>query len=249
MHYYQFNIGDYRRDTTHLTPIEHYIYRELIDWQYLDEVPISQSLDKILRKLKLTKLEENSLVNVLDEFFEKTEEGYVHHRIFDQINSFKALQDASSRGGKASAEKRKKSNGRLTVVEDPLKYPSTTPQPTNNHKPITNNHEKEIFKEKNAESFLKPEKQTLPDGWQPSPFTVETVQRQWPNVDLSESLASFIDYQQGKGVEIGHKGDWEKVFIGWCRNANRYKADKTVATPAKQHIVPAEKRKGGVVEL
>jgi hypothetical protein len=111
---------------------------------------------------------------------------------------------------------------------------------------------KEIFKEKNdvlLEKFQKPEKQTLPDGWQPSPFTVETIKRSWPNVDVSESLASFANYQQGKGVEIGHKGDWEKVFIFWCRNANRFKAEKTVATAAKQHIVPAEQRKGGVVEL
>ena len=37
MHYYKFNIADYRKDTGHLSTIEHGIYRQLIDWYYLDE--------------------------------------------------------------------------------------------------------------------------------------------------------------------------------------------------------------------
>ncbi|MER2164727.1 MAG: DUF1376 domain-containing protein, partial [Psychrobacter alimentarius] len=35
MHYYSFNIADYKKDTAHLKPMEHYIYRSLIDLYYL----------------------------------------------------------------------------------------------------------------------------------------------------------------------------------------------------------------------
>lgn len=47
MHYYQFNIADYRKDTVHLTRIEHSIYRDLIDWYYLEETPIPKECDHI----------------------------------------------------------------------------------------------------------------------------------------------------------------------------------------------------------
>jgi len=41
LHYYTFNIGDYRRDTGHLSLLEHGIYRQLIDSYYLSEKPIA----------------------------------------------------------------------------------------------------------------------------------------------------------------------------------------------------------------
>jgi hypothetical protein len=37
LYYYNFNIGDYRRDTVHLSILEHGIYRQLIDTYYLNE--------------------------------------------------------------------------------------------------------------------------------------------------------------------------------------------------------------------
>jgi uncharacterized protein YdaU (DUF1376 family) len=40
MHHYQHHIGDYRRDTMHLTLLEHGVYRQLIDLYYLQEKPL-----------------------------------------------------------------------------------------------------------------------------------------------------------------------------------------------------------------
>ena len=67
MHYYQFNIADYRKDTQHLTPIEHYIYRELMDWYYLDENPIPRKTQLVLRRLRLVSENEPELTNILSE--------------------------------------------------------------------------------------------------------------------------------------------------------------------------------------
>ena len=34
MHFYKFHIGDYAKDTGHLTLLEHGVYRSLMDWSY-----------------------------------------------------------------------------------------------------------------------------------------------------------------------------------------------------------------------
>ena len=81
MHYYQFNIADYRKDTQHLNPMEHYIYRELMDWYYLDESPIVNEPLTITRRLRLGSENEAQLVLVLEEFFTLTDRGWIHGRI------------------------------------------------------------------------------------------------------------------------------------------------------------------------
>ena len=136
MHYYQFNIADYRKDTSHLTPIEHYIYRTLIDWYYLDELPIPKETQSVLRRLSLGSEYEPQLNNVLNDFF-TLQDAWYHQRIEDGIADYKAQIEQASKAGKASAEAR--ANKRKANVQRTLNGSSTTVQPTNNHKPITNN--------------------------------------------------------------------------------------------------------------
>ena len=129
MHYYQFNIADYRKDTTHLSRIEHSIYRDLIDWYYLDEAPIPLDLTSVCRRLRIDSTDvERALNDVLTDFFERTENGYVQKRIEQEIIEFHAHIANASKAGKASAEAR-----RIKAKERALNDRST------NHKPITNN--------------------------------------------------------------------------------------------------------------
>jgi len=135
MHYYPFNIADYRKDTGHLSPIEHYIYRSLLDWLYLDEQPITDDLNQILRKLRLSKENLTDVEQVLNEFFQHVEEGYTQERVEREINRYIKQQEAASRAGKASAKARK-----LKASERALNKRSTTEQPTKNQEPRTKNH-------------------------------------------------------------------------------------------------------------
>ncbi len=89
MHYYQFNIADYRKDTTHLSRLEHSIYRDLIDMYYLDEKPIQLETSSVMRRLRLVSEEEaKALENVLSDFFERTPQGYAQKRIQSEINAW-----------------------------------------------------------------------------------------------------------------------------------------------------------------
>lgn len=86
MHFYNFNIKDYRAKTAHLTPTEHYVYRSLIDWYYLNEKPF-ESVEQIKRILMLDDVQ--AIENVLSEFFHKVKGKYHHKRINREIKNYR----------------------------------------------------------------------------------------------------------------------------------------------------------------
>lgn len=85
MHFYHFNIADYRKDTGHLTLEEHYTYRLLLDEYYLAEAPISLDKRAVMRKLRLTLDQANILDQVLEDFFIETDRGYLHPRVESEL--------------------------------------------------------------------------------------------------------------------------------------------------------------------
>jgi uncharacterized protein YdaU (DUF1376 family) len=133
MHYYQHNIGDYRKDTSHLSLLEHGIYRQLLDTYYLDELPLSNDLAKLMRSHSVRNADEQqALQNVLTDFFELTENGYIHKRCEDGIAKFhgkSASARASAMARWSSKDKGSNANAMPTQSEGNA-----------NHKPITNNH-------------------------------------------------------------------------------------------------------------
>ena len=137
MHYYQHNIADYRKDTSHLTFVEHGIYRQLLDSYYLDELPLTSDLNKLMRSHSVrTADEQRSLKNVLADFFELTEKGYVHKRCDEVIAEY----HGKSEKARASAMVRwhKKNKGSNANALQTQSESNANGMLTNNHKPITN---------------------------------------------------------------------------------------------------------------
>ena len=70
MHYYQKNIGDYRRDTMNLSLLEHGVYMTLIDHYTLNEEPISlDHLDVCWTIGARTDNEKTAVCLILSKFF------------------------------------------------------------------------------------------------------------------------------------------------------------------------------------
>lgn len=138
MHYYQFNIADYRKDTQHLSPIEHYIYRELMDWYYLDEAPIPRETQRVIRRLRLVSENNQDVQNVLDEFFTDTEKGWVHGRIESEIAKYRAKAETAKANGSKGGRPKKPKKTQPVNLANPEKTGSKA-----NHKPITNNQVKD----------------------------------------------------------------------------------------------------------
>lgn len=139
MHYYQFNIADYRKDTVHLTRIEHGIYRDLIDWYYLEETPIPTETQSVMRRLRLgCEMEAMALKNVLQDFFSQESDGFHHKRIDFDIAEYHAQCDKNRsnglKGGRPKGKKTQSVTSRLPVATQT----DATANP--NHKPLTINH-------------------------------------------------------------------------------------------------------------
>ena len=139
MHYYSFNIADYKKDTAHLKPLEHYIYRSLIDLCYLDEKPIPLKTHSVMRRLMLeTPDHEKMLLDVLNDFFEEREDGFYHKRIDDEVEKYHANSEKNRENGKKGGRPPKKQPKKTQSVTDGLPLESELKP---NQEPITNNQE------------------------------------------------------------------------------------------------------------
>ena len=135
MHYYQFNIGDYRKDTVHLSRLEHSIYRDLIDWYYLDEKPIPKETQSVSRRLRLVSQEEqNALLAVLEDFFICSEDGWKHKRIDQEIQGYHGMCETNRTNGSKGGRPKKNPLG---SDSQPTRNPNQEPI-TNNQEPIIN---------------------------------------------------------------------------------------------------------------
>ena len=145
--YYRFHIGDYKRATDHLTNGEDLAYRRLLDMYYETEKPIPMDTQWVARRLRVD-LQDVDVV--LDEFFSKTEAGFVHQYCENQIAAYHKRSDANKTNG-SKGGRRKKQN---PMGSDLLTHSVANGNPdethraslTNNHKPITNINKKEIEK-------------------------------------------------------------------------------------------------------
>ena len=214
MHYYSLNIADYRKDTQHLTPLEHYVYRELIDWYYLDEAPIPKITKLVLRRLRLVSENNQDLQNVLEEFFEEGEEGWVHHRIETDIRAYHAkVETAKVNGSKGGRPKKPKKTKPVNLAN-----PSLTGSKAN-HKPITNNQEplKDIGEK--AKRFVPP--------------TIQQVKEYCLSRNNQVDPERFIDHYTSNGWHVGKNKmkDWTAAVRTWEKgnsNATRQSSNTAI---------------------
>ena len=136
MHYYSHNVGDYRKDTSHLSLLEHGVYRQLLDTYYLSEKPLVLDLAILMRTHSARNADEmRAFEHVLKDFFVQTEEGYIHKRCDVEIEAFhsksvSARESAKARWDRVRAEK----------DADAMR---THSEGNANHKPLTINQEPE----------------------------------------------------------------------------------------------------------
>jgi uncharacterized protein YdaU (DUF1376 family) len=134
MHYYKFNIADYRKDTGHLSTLEHGIYRQLIDWYYLDEQPIPAETQVVARRLRLgSEMDMHSLKMVLSDFFVLGKNGYVHKRIDVEIKDYHENAEKNKNNGKLG--------GRPKKTQSVISGNPNDSQNNPNQEPLTNNQE------------------------------------------------------------------------------------------------------------
>ena len=203
MHYYKFNIADYRKDTGHLSTIEHGIYRQLIDWYYLDEQPIPEETQVVIRRLRLGSDEVNFLRNVLDDFFVLGKTGYTHKRIEVEIKDYQEQVEKNKNNGKLGGRPKKTQVVMSGLPDESQNNPNQEPL-TNNHKPI----EKKTLGKRLANDF------SFPVEWE------QFCQQTRPELSPIKTFDQFKDYWIAQAGQKGVKLDWFATWRNWVRSTN-----------------------------
>jgi len=194
MHYYQFNIGDYRAATAHLSNDEDLAYRRLLDMYYDTENQIPLDTQWVAKRLRL----DTKVVKVvLQDMFKLTETGWHHGRCELIIEQYHAMAEKNRANGRLGGRKK-----------NPV---ATDSQPiakaTINDKPITINDKP--IKER-ATSVACPHDVT-PQVWQ-----------DWLQLRKTKKASVTETVLKGARAEAG-KLNWtlDQFLIEWCTRGSQ----------------------------
>lgn len=142
MNYYEHHLGDYAKDTSHLTMIEHGAYRLLLDRYYGTEKGIPASQIHRIAQAR-TKEEKVAVDAVVGEFFELVDGVYINNRAEAEItkaqSKIKSAQENGKRGGRPKKnpdETHKKPSGLFVGYENETQTKAHQTPDTRHQSPV-----------------------------------------------------------------------------------------------------------------
>ena len=209
MNYYKRHIGDYMKDASHLSLLEHGVYMRLLDVYYTREAPIP--VDQAARLISArSKDEKEALSVVAEEFFSVVDGCYTQTRCDAEIATMVQKAETNREIGKRGGRPKKETNpvvfGNPEITQTVSEINPDVTQATS-HKPITNTP----IAPKGAE--------VLPgfaDFWQA-----------WPSNDRKAAKGKCADLWRRAGAEavvgmvLAHV-ERMKASQSWCKNGGEY---------------------------
>jgi len=133
MHYYQFNISDYRSATVHLSNDEDLAYRRLLDMYYDSENKIPLDTQWVARRLRL---DTKTVETVLSDMFVRHEDGWFNARCQDVIQQYHAMAEKNRANGRLGGRKKNPTANPLGNDSQPIVKATINQElETINHKP------------------------------------------------------------------------------------------------------------------
>jgi len=188
MHYYQFNIGDYRAATAHLSNDEDLAYRRLLDMYYDTENQIPLDTQWVAKRLRL---DCEVVKTVLQDMFKLTETGWHHGRCETVIEQYHAMAEKNRANGRLGGRKKN------PVASDSQPIVKATI----NDKPITNND--------------KPIKIQAPDGVSSDVWESFVAQRKASRAVITETVIKSIQREANKAGWTLEQALAECAARGW----------------------------------
>ena len=140
MNYYERHIGDYLKDTAHLTLLEHGVYTRLMDVYYTKEVPLP--VGDVARLIGARAKDERAALDaVLSEFFVLVDGSHVQERCAREIAKYQAKAQKNREVGKLGGRPRKTETIVVPEQEPTNNHDGFKTEPTNNppQYPVTSN--------------------------------------------------------------------------------------------------------------
>lgn len=242
MNWYKHYIGDYQRDTGHLSMVEHGAYRLMLDTHYATEAPLPKTHSVLFRLLRaFTEAEQEAVVTILSQYWTETPAGYVNDRSgreFEKYaNKINAARENGNRGGRPKKTHDVTETKTETITEtEPAEKAHQNQKPDNQkeespHKPPEGGHEPNAPRETNRV------KRTFAQAIEASPGLktgcIAKAKRLfadhgWPEVNWDLLWEEFERYWAGDGARK-KKSDWPGTFYNRAME-NRLRAAYRIDT-------------------
>jgi uncharacterized protein YdaU (DUF1376 family) len=123
INYYEHHLGDYMRDTAHLSMLEDGAYRRLLDAYYIKERPLPKEIKDVFRLVRASSKQDREAVEaVLREFFVVGEDGWRHRRCDAEIERFKQKSEKAKKSAEARWNaQRPQSDGNANAYADAMR--------------------------------------------------------------------------------------------------------------------------------
>ena len=205
MHYYRHHIGDFLKDTGHLSNDQMGIYLRMLWKYYLDEKPLIDDCESIAFAMRS---DEKTVHLILRHFFVLQDGGWKHNRCDKEIADYhdkkeKAANSANARWSNA------------TPMRTHTERNANAPVFDANQEPRTNNQEPLLKKQRGSR---------LPQDFVLSKEWSDFCTQQRPDLNLQNTFDSFKDFWTAKAGSGGVKLDWLATWRNWVRNQSVPKA-------------------------
>jgi len=223
MHYYQFNISDYRSATVHLSNDEDLAYRRLLDMYYDSENKIPLDTQWVARRLRLDTI---TVENVLNDMFVKHEDGWFNARCQDVIQQYHAMAEKNRANGRLGGRKKNPTANPLGSDSQPIV------KATINQELETINKDK-----KNKRGSRLALDFSFTKEWE------QFCQQTRPELNPVKTFDQFKDYWIAQAGQKGVKLDWFATWRNWVRSTHAPKQNPydigRLTIPSKNELDPA----------
>lgn len=213
VNYFRLHVGDYLRDTAHLSLLEHGVYARLLQVYYTRESPIPDSEKYRVIGARLQE-ERDAVDSVLREFFALDAGGWRQQRCDREIAAYQEKAERNRDVGRLGGRPVKSRNPEETQTVS-TKNPDVT---------LASSQEpraKEQREEKDRES--------APDGTHPSrgcripaefpdQDALQWAQNERPELATESIAEKFRDYWAGVPGARGRKSDWPATWRNFVRS-------------------------------
>jgi uncharacterized protein YdaU (DUF1376 family) len=245
VNFYPRHLGDYARDTGHLTMLEHGAYTLLLDRCYATEQGIPA--DQAHRLARARTDEENAAVDaVLAEFFSLRDGVWMHGRVEREIAAAQARIAAAQENGKKGGRPPKNPE---QTDEKPGGLPvGSKSEPseklTKSQKPKANPNQLSSKASLGTAPASRAAKKC------PDSFAVDDALRAWaaektPSVNLELETEKFRDHTFTKALT-----DWDGAWRNWMRNAEEWQGKSAPRSPPRRstHDISGMNYRAGIGE-
>ena len=243
MHYYKFNVSSWAKDTSHLSLKEECVYLRLINYYYDTEKPIPLKTHLVLRKLRVTDESETVKV-ILEEFFTKTKEGWIHNHCDKLISEYQKMSQRNKKNAKLGGRPKNKDLKKPTGFTGGNKDGSDVkPKGMSNQELMTNNYKPIVSDKKESldwsatqmnESEIKEIKQLRRSA--KAPITQRVIDQLARQFQLSRnrgySNADILNEWSVKGWRA-YKDEWMKVIPTVRKKVSNQEFDHEAARQAE----------------